>query len=401
MEIIVIEHLTYNEIWAIEPSALEAISISDSAPRRGKGVEGSVSFSSINDATGILKIIGPLVPRGNFYSEFFGLTPLDKLTSDFLNLVNDPTVERIVLEIDSPGGAITGIAEFAALVASSDKEVTAYISGTGASAAYWIASAADEIVTSPTAIIGSIGVVVDVRIQKRGDVITLTNTQSPDKRLDIFSDKGQQKITKMLDDLAAVFISAVAEYRGTTDENVIEKYGRGGVLVAAKALKIGMIDDINTLQNTLAGLAMQKQNDTKVSIEEDERMTTLNEFLSAEPGAAKEFKKVIDEEMSMLEASFKQRIEAATKVLESSVYGFEIKALAISVLRGDVDTAALIGAQTVFDAMAAKEEIADARGDSEEQPETPAAVVSERKEDGKLYTPADIDAEIAEIKGGK
>jgi hypothetical protein len=70
-------------------------------------------------------------------------------------------VQAIVLHIDSPGGLITGVHEFAGQIyaARNIKPVVAYISGMGTSAAYWIASAAGRVVADETAILGSIGVV--------------------------------------------------------------------------------------------------------------------------------------------------------------------------------------------------------------------------------------------------
>jgi protease-4 len=91
-----------------------------------------------------------------------------------------------VLAIDSPGGYSQGVAEAAELLvaAGREKPVLAYISGTGASAAYWLAAAAEEIHAAPFADVGSIGTYsvtmdwskyflmkgVEVRVHRDGDL---------------------------------------------------------------------------------------------------------------------------------------------------------------------------------------------------------------------------------------
>jgi membrane-bound ClpP family serine protease len=69
-------------------------------------------------------------------------------------------VSAIVLNLDTPGGAVNGVDELARAIfaARERKRIIAYVGGMGASAGYWLASAASEIVVSDAAILGSIGV---------------------------------------------------------------------------------------------------------------------------------------------------------------------------------------------------------------------------------------------------
>lgn len=72
----------------------------------------------------------------------------------------DDSIEQILLDIDSPGGMVTGVPELGEAVdaASQVKEVLAHSAGMMCSAAYWAASQADAVYCTPSADVGSIGV---------------------------------------------------------------------------------------------------------------------------------------------------------------------------------------------------------------------------------------------------
>ncbi len=71
---------------------------------------------------------------------------------------SNPNIAAIVLQIDSPGGEVSGTQQLADVIKSVQKPVVAFVDGMMASAALWIGSAADEIIAStPQDIIGSIG----------------------------------------------------------------------------------------------------------------------------------------------------------------------------------------------------------------------------------------------------
>ena len=73
---------------------------------------------------------------------------------------NDPRVSTVVLDIDSPGGSVIGVADTAMRIASlrETKEVHAFIPAMACSAGYYLASQADQISAASSAIVGSIGV---------------------------------------------------------------------------------------------------------------------------------------------------------------------------------------------------------------------------------------------------
>ncbi|MCK1577810.1 S49 family peptidase [Bradyrhizobium sp. 174] len=177
-------------------------------------------------------------------------------------LAADPTIETIFLDIDSPGGYVTGTQEAADAVfaARKKKSVVALINPLAASAAYWIASQAETIIGVPSADIGSIGVfmchydcsamLADLGVKPTyiyaGEYKTEGNSSQP------LSEEGKAFYQSEVDGTYSDFINAVARGRGVSAQTVLDKFGKGRVYGAPQAKKLGMIDDISTIQGALA-----------------------------------------------------------------------------------------------------------------------------------------------------
>jgi len=254
-----------SELWAITPNALQqVVSIAQGfgdpeavAAKIGKPLTNTRTVT-MRDGVAIIPVIGPIMRYANVFSEISGATSIQLLATELQTAVDDPSVKSIILEIDSPGGQVAGVSDFAAQIRAADKPIHAYISNTGASAAYWIASAADSIIASDTAQVGSIGVVMQVSMEEEDGSIKFISSQSPLKHVNPGSDQGRMQYQKSVDALAEVFINAVAGYRGTTREQVIANFGNGGVFIAADAKAAGMVDSIGSLEPLIAQLSSGK-----------------------------------------------------------------------------------------------------------------------------------------------
>jgi ClpP class serine protease len=242
--------------WAIEPEALQTIiavaervngSPEAVAAQLGRPLQNARNVTE-RAGSAIVPITGPIFRRANLLTEISGATSVEVLAQDLRTAADDPRVERIVLEIDSPGGEATGIAELAGQIRAIDKPVVAYVDGSAASAAYWLAAAADQIVAAPTALLGSIGVVGTYRPEKDGP-IKIISTISPLKQATPETEAGRAEAQRIVDELAAVFVADIAAYRNTTPEAVAAGFGRGGVLVGAAAVAAGMADAIGTFES--------------------------------------------------------------------------------------------------------------------------------------------------------
>lgn len=247
--------LIASQPWAILPQALEALAAeaigeSVQAASLGLPVQGDRA-ASLADGVAVIPVTGPIFRHASLFTEFLGVITLDRLTQDFANALDNPAVERVVLVFDSPGGQVNGIAEFAQLVREAGKPVTAYVDGMAASAAYWIASAADRIVASKTAMLGSIGTVITLDARKRDGQIEIVSSQSPNKRPDISTDAGRAQIQELIDRLAQVFVEDVAAYRAVSVPTVLGDFGAGGMLIAADAVARGMADGVGIFSDAI------------------------------------------------------------------------------------------------------------------------------------------------------
>lgn len=248
--------------WAIQPAMLETIaaiarreapeSIEAVEARLGRPLQNTRQVT-LRDSTAIVPITGPIFRYANLFTEISGATSLEVLARDFQQAVDNPQVEKIVLAIDSPGGQANGIAELAQLIHGAPKPVVAYVDGMAASAAYWLASAADQIIVSKTAMVGSIGAVSTIDTRQADGRIELVSSQSPKKRPNLATDAGRAQLQAHLDHLAQVFIDDVAAYRHTTSERVATDFGQGDLLMGATAVAAGMADAVSTLETLLAG----------------------------------------------------------------------------------------------------------------------------------------------------
>jgi ClpP class serine protease len=189
------------------------------------------------------------------FTEVSGATSTQILARDLRIADEDPEADKIILKIDSPGGQASGISEFADLVKKTRKPIIAYIDGMGASAAYWIAAAADEFVISRTAEIGSIGTVFVARISKDTNKVTIVSRQSPNKRLEPGTEEGNKALQERADALSEVFINDVAEFRGVTVEKVLSDFGQGGLLLGQAAVDAGMADRVGTFEEIIEGVS--------------------------------------------------------------------------------------------------------------------------------------------------
>ena len=267
------EILSPDTIWAVLPRTLEtslracngelvADMERDAEPHavfrtEMELLEGSFQARTFGNVA-VLPVLGMIRPRPmfSFFSLFSSSTNLQTLAHDLDVALNSPEIDTIVMDIDSPGGLVTGVADFAEQLyeARGKKRIVSHIGGGGDSAAYWIAAATSEIVISDTAHAGSIGTVATVidasELRERIGIkeIEFVSSQSPLKRVDLGSDEGRSVIQRHLDDVAAVFVHDVAVGRGVDEETVITKFGQGDSLVGQRAIEAGLADRLGSFE---------------------------------------------------------------------------------------------------------------------------------------------------------
>lgn len=209
----------------------------------------------------VLPLFGTIFPRANMMTEVSGATSAEMFGKQFAALVNDPAVSAIVLDVNSPGGQVNGVDEVSSQIraARGIKPIVAVANYTMASAAYWIGSAADEIVVAPSAEVGSIGVFavhkdmsaalmaegVKVSLISQGRYKTEANPYEP------LTEEARAAIRDSVKQYYDSFVAAVAKNRGVDVEQVRNGFGEGRMVGARRALELGMADRIGTLDETI------------------------------------------------------------------------------------------------------------------------------------------------------
>ncbi|MBY0455252.1 MAG: S49 family peptidase [Burkholderiaceae bacterium] len=170
----------------------------------------------------VIPVSGALVPRGANLNLCETMTSYEGMRASIRQAIADPMVERIVLDIDSPGGAVAGAFELAADIRamSQQKPITGLVNFMAYSGGYLIASACTEIVVSMTSGVGSIGVIAShvdksAMAEKLGVKVTTVfagahkNDLTPHEPI---SDQSLRVLTDLVEESYAMFTSAVADY---------------------------------------------------------------------------------------------------------------------------------------------------------------------------------------------
>lgn len=260
--------------WAILPSKLAALEEIVIRHVSGEKLDADEVQTRIHGATrpperlvnkvAVLPLFGTIFPRANMMTDISGATSAERFGAQFAQLVDDPEVDAIVLDVDSPGGQVGGIAELSKQIfdARGKKPIVAVANHWMASAAYWIASAADEIVVTPSGEVGSIGVFsvhedISGALEKEGiklSIISEGKHKVEGNPYQPLGDEARAAIQTRVREVYDAFVEAVARNRGVEPDAVRNGFGEGRMAGARQAVEWGMADRIGTLQDALEGL---------------------------------------------------------------------------------------------------------------------------------------------------
>lgn len=239
-----------------EDEISERIAAVTNGPRQGGGRAGVVA---------VIPVYGLIVPRANLLMRTSGGTSAELLGRDFQAAIADGDVTGIVLDVDSPGGAVAGIDEVASIIrdARGTKPIVAIANHEAGSAAYYIAAQADELVVTPSGSVGSIGCVflheddshANELAGQQYTLITAGKFKAEASSFAPLTDEARASIQADVDTYYSMFVRAVAKGRGVSVDDVRGGYGQGRMVLAKAALDAGMVDRIDTLDNTIARVA--------------------------------------------------------------------------------------------------------------------------------------------------
>lgn len=288
--------------WAIRPETLQVIvsvvsrrvagerlSAEEIQDRIGAGPAGRPR--SQQGAVAVIPIYGVIMPRATMFSDISGGTALTRFSAALAEAANDPQIESILLDIDSPGGSVSLVPETAAMIrqARTKKAVVAVANTMAGSAAYYLAAQADEIVVTPSGAVGSIGVYAahedfsafDEKLGVKTTLISAGKYKVEGNEYEPLSEEARAAIQEQVDTFYGMFVADVAKGRGVPVADVRDGYGEGRMVLAKQAVTAGMADRVDTFDGTVSRLMAGKVARRSVRAE----ASLLNE-LGAEAAAA-------------------------------------------------------------------------------------------------------------------
>jgi capsid assembly protease len=275
--------------WALMPERLNAVSAvmarwSSHAPATAEVLAGidtdklarearrQTATSVSGGGIAVLPLYGVITQRGNMIEDVSGpgSVSTQKFAAALRQALADESVSQILIDIDSPGGSVYGVAELAdeIVAARAQKPIIAIANSLAASAAYWIGCSASEFYVTPGGEVGSIGVWqahFDYSQALAAEGVTPTLISAGTYKVEgnpyaPLEPEAQAFMQSRVDDYFLAFSKAVAKGRGVPIAQVRNGMGQGRVLGADAALEQNMVDGIVTLEGILAKISKNAGN---------------------------------------------------------------------------------------------------------------------------------------------
>jgi signal peptide peptidase SppA len=269
------QHISDNAIWAgDEVSLMRHIQrLAMNAERMQAGIYPDMSgdgepkpyLLDIQGNVAVITIHGPTSNESSYWDSYDKAATYPAIREALLAAANDDQVDNIILDINSGGGAVSGVADVASLVRQVNdnyKTVTAFTDGNMMSAAYWIGSSADKVYASQIAGTGSIGVIathmdlskmmeqqgIKPTVMRAGKYKALANPMEP------LTEAAKQQMQDGLDAVYGTFVQHVADMRGVDYKTADDTMAQGRVFYGDAGVKAGLVDGITTFDGLMSKL---------------------------------------------------------------------------------------------------------------------------------------------------
>lgn len=206
----------------------------------------------VQEGIGVISINGVLTNSDHWTNEYCGMISYNEIRTALYLAVADPAVKEILMDVGSPGGAVSGLMDAVDAVdqAGKVKRLTAYSASSAHSAAMWLTAPAKQRFGSPVSSWGSIGVVMrHAEHTKMAEMEGIKETiirSGAFKQLgndaEVLSQKAEAVFQEQVDHLNQVFEDSVAGYLGVTSAIVSGKMGQGREFIGSQAVAAGLID---------------------------------------------------------------------------------------------------------------------------------------------------------------
>lgn len=275
--------------WAILPAKAEAICELIAIKAAGGDVSddqvrlllaAARPTASAGGAIAVLPIMGTIVHRAGMLAEYSGGTSTERVTQALRQAIADPSIGAVVLDVDSPGGSVNGVPELAAEIRSARerKPIVAVANALAASAGYWLASQASEVLVTPSGEVGSIGVIavhedVTAALERQGVKLSIIRAgahKGEGNPYEPLTDEARAAIQADVDRYYAMFLDDVAAGRGVSVSDARDGFGEGRVVGAREAVRLGMADRVGTFDDAVQRAAqLQRRRPSGASAADD------------------------------------------------------------------------------------------------------------------------------------
>lgn len=265
--------------WMIQPEKLEAIAefmmvqmeghkfdATEIEARTGRSAARPSVQAQNAQNIAVIPVYGVIAHRVSTMSSISGGGgfSIESFRQQFRQALADPSVSTIVLDVDSPGGTVDGVEELSNEIykARKQKKIIAVSNTLMASAAYYIGSAASELVVTPSGEVGSIGVYLmhqdmsEAYAQQgvKNTLIKAGKFKAEGNPYNPLDEEALSALQSSVDGYYEMFVKAVARNRGVNIDAVRGGFGEGRTVMAKQAVKLGMADRVATLDEVLDGL---------------------------------------------------------------------------------------------------------------------------------------------------
>ena len=241
------------------------------------------SLSSLSGRVGLVEVVG-------------GIEDSEAVVEQLERMERDSSVRAVVVRLDSPGGGVAAsqeIYEAVRRVRDAGKPVVASLGGVAASGAYYVACAADSIVSNPGTLTGSIGVIMTFpnteelfrKVGLRFDVVKTGKFKDIGSMSRPMTDEERRLLEQVLGNVYEQFVDAISEGRGL-DRAEILPLADGRIFSGDQALEYGFVDRMGDLDDSIRLAARMAAIEGRPSVVRKERRRVsvwsfLDEKLSA------------------------------------------------------------------------------------------------------------------------
>lgn len=213
----------------------------------------------IQDSIAILPIYGFLTKRPGPFADFYRTTSYEEIDAELQRALENPLVTQIILDIDSPGGEVSGLFDLCDFIyeSRSKKPIEAIANDDAFSAAYALASSAQHVWCTRTSGLGSIGVIATHYDQSQFDHkegLKITPIFAGKHKNDLsshapLSKEALERTQSEMNRLYTLFIETVARNRNLSKEKV--QSTEAALFFGSNAMDHGLADGLRTLHDLI------------------------------------------------------------------------------------------------------------------------------------------------------